>query len=143
MKKLFLILFGLYFSVSFSQETILVLNKIDQNKFNLDGVVTENEIDGAKILEIIYEVEPGLNTMPSQETTGYLTYTEKFLYVGVKAARKKVIAPLTTRDNSSFWRGDFAGLTIDSYGDARNNIIIILFMLYIMINIFLLPIVFI
>ena len=50
MKKLFLILFGLYFSVSFSQETILVLNKIDQNKFNLDGVVTENEIDGAKIL---------------------------------------------------------------------------------------------
>ena len=125
MKNLFLILFGLFFSASFAQQTTLVLNKIDQNKFNLDGVVSENEIDGAKILEIIYEVEPGLNTMPSQETIGYLTYTDKFLYVGIKAIRKKVIAPLTTRDNSVFWKGDFAGLIIDSYGDARNNIIII------------------
>ena len=114
MKNLFLILFGLFFSASFAQQTTLVLNKIDQNKFNLDGVVSENEIDGAKILEIIYEVEPGLNTMPSQETIGYLTYTDKFLYVGIKAIRKKVIAPLTTRDNSVFWKGDFAGLIIDS-----------------------------
>ena len=28
------------------------------------------------------------------------------------------------RDNSVLFRGDFAGITIDSYGDARNNIII-------------------
>ena len=125
MKKLFLILFGLYISASFAQETTLVLNKIDQIEFNIDGVISENEINGAKTLEVIYESEPGLNTMPSQETTGYLTYTEKFLYVGVKATRKKVTAPLTPRDNRAVWRGDFAGLIIDTYGDARNNILLV------------------
>jgi len=125
MKKFLLIIFSFYFSNSISQETTLVLNKIDQNKFNIDGVISEDEINKAKILEIIYEAEPGLNTTPSQETTGYITYSDKYLYVGIKAKRERVIAPLTTRDNSALFRGDFAGITIDSYGDARNNILLI------------------
>ena len=50
MKKLFLILFGLSISASFAQETTLVLNKIDQIEFNIDGVISENEINGAKPL---------------------------------------------------------------------------------------------
>ena len=125
MKKFLLIIFSFYFSNSISQETTLVLNKIDQNQFNIDGVISEDEINKAKILEIIYEAEPGLNTTPSQETTGYITYSDKYLYVALKAKREKVIAPLTTRDNSALFRGDFAGITIDSYGDARNNILLI------------------
>ena len=125
MKKFLLIFFSLYFSASLAQETVLVLNKIDQNIFNIDGVISEDEINKAKTLEIIYEAEPGLNSMPSQETTGYITYSDKFLYVGIKAKRDRVIAPLTTRDNSALFRGDFAGITIDSYGDARNNILLI------------------
>ena len=125
MKKFLLIIFSFYFSNSISQETTLVLNKIDQNKFNIDGVISEDEINKAKILEIIYEAEPGLNTTPSQETTGYITYSDKYLYVALKAKRERVIAPLTTRDNSVLFRGDFAGITIDSYGDARNNILLI------------------
>ncbi len=125
MKKLLLIIFSLYFSNSTAQETKLALNKIDQNKFNIDGVLSEDEINNAKILEIIYEVEPGLNSMPSQETLGYITYSDRYLYVGIKAKRERVIAPLTTRDNDALFRGDFAGITIDSYGDARNNIILI------------------
>ena len=125
MKKFLLIIFSFYFSNSISQETTLVLNKIDQNKFNIDGVISEDEINKAKILEIIYEAEPGLNTTPSQETTGYITYSDKYLYVALKAKRERVIAPLTTRDNSALFRGDFAGITIDSYGDARNNILLI------------------
>ena len=125
MKKFLLIFFSLYFSASLAQETTLVLNKIDRNIFNIDGVISEDEINKAKTLEIIYEAEPGLNSMPSQETTGYITYSDKFLYVGIKAKRERVIAPLTTRDNSALFRGDFAGITIDSYGDARNNILLI------------------
>ena len=125
MKKFLLIFSSLYFSTSLAQETTLVLNKIDQNKFNIDGVISEDEINKAKILEIIYEAEPGLNTTPSQETTGYITYSDKYLYVALKAKRERVIAPLTTRDNSALFRGDFAGITIDSYGDARNNILLI------------------
>ena len=64
MKKFLLIIFGIYLSNSTAQETMLVLNKIDQNKFNIDGVISEEEINKAKILEIIYEAEPGLNPIP-------------------------------------------------------------------------------
>ena len=125
MKKYLLIISSFYFSTSLAQETNLVLNKTDQNKFKIDGTISEEEIDKAKVLEIIYEAEPGLNSMPSQETTGYITYSDKFLYVGIKAKREKVLAPLTTRDNSVIFKGDFSGITIDSYGDARNNILLI------------------
>ena len=56
MKKLFLILFGLYFSVSFSQETILVLNKIDQNKFNLE--------DAKKIILAMEDIKGIISFIP-------------------------------------------------------------------------------
>ena len=125
MKKLLLIIFSVCFSTSLAQETTLTLSKIDQNNFNIDGIISNNEINNAKILEIIYEVQPGLNSMPSQETVGYITYSDRYLYVGIKANRERIIAPLTTRDNDALWRGDFAGITIDSYGDARNNIILV------------------
>ena len=124
MKKLTLLLLILNSSYSFSQENILVLNKIQEEKFIMDGIVSDQEIENAKMLELIYEQEPGLNTLPSQKTVGFFSYSNKFLYVGVKAIRKKVVAPLTTRDNRAIWRGDFTGLSIDTYGDARNNIII-------------------
>ena len=125
MKKLLLVIFSVYFSTSLAQETTLTLSKIDQNNFNIDGIISDNEITNAKILEIIYEVQPGLNSIPSQETVGYITYSDRYLYVGIKANRERIIAPLTTRDNDALWRGDFAGITIDSYGDARNNIILV------------------
>ena len=124
MKKLLVLFFIINSSFSFSQDMILELNKISEEKFILDGFVSDQEIDKAKILEAIYEETPSFNTMPSQETVGYFTYSDKFLYVGIKAKRSKVIAPLTTRDNRALWRGDFTGLAIDTYGDARNNIII-------------------
>ena len=67
MKKILLFILSLNFFNSTAQETELILNKIDQNKFNIDGVVSNEEINKAKILDIIYEAEPGLNSMPSQE----------------------------------------------------------------------------
>tara|TARA_B100000900_G_scaffold343493_1_gene307237 strand:- start:506 stop:1303 length:798 start_codon:yes stop_codon:yes gene_type:complete len=124
MKKILLIIFSIFYSTCFSQETTLVLNKIDQNKFILDGIISDDEINSAKILEIIYEDTPGYNIMPSQETKGYITYSDKFLYIGIKADRERVVAPLTPRDNRAFWRADFVGLSIDTYGDARNHIIL-------------------
>ena len=124
MKKLLTLFFIINSLFSFSQDIILELNKIEEEKFILDGVVSDQEIDEAKILEVIYEETPSFNTLPSQETIGFFTYSDKFLYVGVKAKRTKVIAPLTTRDNRAIWRGDFTGLAIDTYGDARNNIIL-------------------
>ena len=123
-KYIYSLLILLFISDLRSQDTILNLNKIDSNEFVLDGIISKTEIEGAKILEVKYEEEPGYNVEPSQRTIAYFTYSNKFLYVGIKAFRDKVIAPVTTRDNRALWRGDFTGLAIDTFGDARNNIII-------------------
>ena len=122
MKSFFLIILLIYCSSTLGQDTILVLNKIEESNFNMDGIISDEEIKGAKVLEILYEETPSFNTVPSKKTIGYLTYSDKFLYVGIKAYREKVTAPITTRDNGAMWNGDVAGLVFDTYGDARNHI---------------------
>ena len=52
MKKLLLVIFSVYFSTSLAQETILTLSKIDQNNFNIDGIISDNEINNA--VRILY-----------------------------------------------------------------------------------------
>ena len=61
MKKLLALFLILNSSYSFSQDIILELNKISEEKFILDGVVSDEEIDEAKILEVIYEETPSFN----------------------------------------------------------------------------------
>ena len=77
----------------------------------MDGIISDEEIKDAKVLEIKYE-EPSFNTVPSKKLQGYLTYSNKFLYVGIKAYRDNVVAPVTTRDNSAIWTGDLAVLQL-------------------------------
>ena len=67
MKNFFLIIFLTFYSFSLCQETTLVLNKIDESNFNIDGIISDEEIQGAKVLEIIYEETPSFNT-PSIST---------------------------------------------------------------------------
>ena len=107
---------------SFSQENILNLNKADESKFVLDGILSDNELENSVELEIIYEHEPGYNISPSYKTTGYLIYTDTFLYVGFRAYRDKVVASFHPRDNRSLFDDDFANIHFETYGDARNNI---------------------
>jgi hypothetical protein len=109
-------------SYSFSQENILNLNKADESKFVLDGILSDNELENSVELEIIYEHEPGYNISPSYKTTGYLIYTDTFLYVGFRAYRDEVVASFHPRDNRSLFDDDFANIHLETYGDARNNI---------------------
>ena len=51
MKKILIAIIILNSCLSFSQENILVLNKVEENKFQLDGVISDDEIKDAKILE--------------------------------------------------------------------------------------------
>ena len=116
------LLFILLCSYSFSQENILNLNKAEESKFVLDGILSEQELENSVELEILYEHEPGYNITPEYKTTGYLIYTDTFLYVGFKAYRDEVIASIHPRDNRSLFEDDFANIHFDTYGDARNNI---------------------
>ena len=122
MKKILIAIIILNSCLSFSQENILLLNKVEENKFQLDGVISDDEIKDAKILELKFESEPGYNTEPSKKTTSFIVYSDKFLYVGIRAYRDNIVSPIVPRDNGSLFSGDFSGLNFDTFGDARNNI---------------------
>ena len=104
LKTLLLIFLCTY---SFSQENILNLNKADESKFVLDGILSDQELENSVELEIIYEHEPGYNISPSYKTTGYLIYADTFLYVGFRAYRDEVVASIHPRDNRSLFDDDF------------------------------------
>ena len=67
MKNFFLIIFSIYCLTTLGQDTKLVLNKIEENNFNMDGIISDEEIQGAKVLEILYEETPSFNTVPSKK----------------------------------------------------------------------------
>ena len=118
-KTLYILLTSAY---CFSQQTIVELNKAPESDFILDGIISESEIDNSKMIDIVYEHEPGYNTAPSYETKTYLKYTDTYLYIGFRAYRDEVKADIHPRDNFSLFEDDFANIHIDTYGDARNNI---------------------
>ena len=122
MKKTFLS-FSLFISVCcFSQQTVLNLVKTQESDFILDGILSDSELKNAFPIEIIYEHTPGYNTIPSYKTTGYVTYSEEFVYIAFKAYRDEVIASIHSRDNFSLFSEDYVNIHIDTYGDARNNL---------------------
>ena len=92
-KQLILFFIVLGFGNIFSQETQLDLIKIDKSEFLLDGIVSDKEIYGAEPINLQYEERPGYNSAPSLKTVGYFSYSETFLYVGVKAERIRVVSP--------------------------------------------------
>ena len=106
----------------FSQQTVLNLVKTQESEFILDGILSESELKNTFPIEIIYEHTPGYNTIPSYKTTGYVTYSEEFVYIAFKAYRDEVIASIHSRDNFSLFSEDYVNIHIDTYGDARNNL---------------------
>jgi len=115
----FLILFSW---TCFPQNTILELVKTPDSEFNIDGILSEKELKNAFPIEIIYEHTPGYNTLPSYKTTGYVNYSDEFIYIAFKAYRDEVTASIHSRDNSSLFSEDYVNIHIDTYEDARNNL---------------------
>ena len=74
MQKLSQLFFILYSLFSFSQQTIVELEKTAYSEFKLDGILSEEELKNTKIIDIIYEHEPGYNTSPSNETRLFLKF---------------------------------------------------------------------
>ena len=67
---------------SYSQIRSHVLYKKDSNQINIDGVITNKEIENSKVFDINNETSPGYNIPSKYKTLGYMFYTNKFLYVG-------------------------------------------------------------
>ena len=125
MYKLLNILFLFIFTQSYSQKTINNLVKIDNSAINFDGVVSEEEIKNASIIDLKYETSPGYNIQVKRSTIAYISYTENYLYVGIKAQRDQVISNIINRDDWAIYNGDIISVELDTYGDARNQIILV------------------
>ena len=73
MQKTILIISLLFTLTCFPQQTVVKLEKTAFSEFNLDGILSDEELQNAKVIDVIYEHEPGYNTSPSYETC--LLYT--------------------------------------------------------------------
>lgn len=125
MYKLLNILILFVLTQSYSQKTINNLIKVDNSAINFDGVVSEEEIKNASIIDLKYETSPGYNIQVKRSTIAYISYTKNYLYVGIKAQRDQVISNIINRDDWAIYNGDVISVELDTYGDARNQIILV------------------
>jgi len=125
MKKLFLYFTLIVSFVSYSQKTSHFLNKIDKTTVKFDGIVSDEEINNAAEISLKYEISPSYNTEAERSTIAYITYSETYLYVGVKAQRDKIISNIINRDDWAMYNGDLISIELDTYGDARNQIFLV------------------
>ena len=122
MRNSFFLFLLFTYAYCFPQQTVLNLKKTQNSEFLLDGILSDSELRNAFPIEIIYEHTPGYNTTPSYKTTGYVNYSEEFVYIAFKAYRDQVVASIHSRDNISLFSEDYVNIHIDTYGDARNNL---------------------
>jgi hypothetical protein len=90
------------------------------SKVKIDGIMDDEEWQGAKMLTLNYEVSPGENIAPPVKTEVAIAYGTKHLYVGFRAydpEPEKIRAHVTDRDR--FGNDDFVGIVLDTFNDSR------------------------
>ena len=109
-------------NISFSQRVIDV-PFIKDEQINLDGILDKGEWESSEKLNLDNETEPGYNIKPIVETVGFIQYSENYLYVAFHAkTNEPVRAAVRKRDDMGSFRNDLIGISIDTYGDGRNNV---------------------
>ena len=103
------------------------LTKTDDSIIVLDGVISKEEKGNSIIVPIEFEQEPGDNVPSKLKTDVFVTYTDTYLYVGVKAVgdprniRGYEVKP---RDQVDYQNEDIIFLRFDPFGDSRLNYIL-------------------
>ena len=82
--------FTLLFLVVFLQSSLysqkdFILLKADESNIIIDGVLSKEEKSIGVMVPVEYEQEPGDNTPSKVKTDVYVTYTDSYLYFGIKA----------------------------------------------------------
>ena len=125
MKQYNFLLFLLFFSFySEAQKTYEPL-KISDDLISIDGVINQEEWEKALKIDFNYEIQPGYNTKPIVETSGYILYSDYYIYLRFDAkTRETVRASVRKRDDFGIFNDDIIGFLVDTYGDGRNNLFI-------------------
>ncbi len=91
----------------------------------IDGTLSDAGWQGATKYETFYETNPGDNIEPSVKTVGYVTYDERFLYVGIECSDPKpsdIRAVFGDHDQISGNSDDFAGVILDTRNDGKTGL---------------------
>jgi len=94
--------------------------RLESGAIVLDGVLSELAWQQGGRVERWFEVSPGENSPPAVETTGYLAYDERFLYVGVDCRDPepaRIRAALGDRDD--YGLSDAVGVALDTRNDGK------------------------
>ena len=76
--------------------------KLKNSKILIDGIIDNNEWDNAQKVILDYEVNPGNNITPKENTTAFITYTDTHLYVGIYAYANPEEARASVRSRDDF-----------------------------------------
>jgi Domain of unknown function (DUF5916) len=88
----------------------------------VDGDLSDEAWRTAARIEKWYEIEPGDNVEPPVKSVGYLTYDDRFIYVGLDfqdSQPGQIRAPLGDHDAISGINMDFGGVFLDSLDTGR------------------------
>ena len=85
-----------------------------------DGVVNDEEWEGAQIYDLPFEIDPSYNADAEHKTDVYIKHDDSFLYVAFKAYgnRDYIRANIRSRDGIN-WLDDQVAIGIDTFGDGR------------------------
>ena len=102
------------------------LIKSEPNSIIIDGKINKEEWKNAKIVDLDLEIEPSYNTKANVKTTGYITYSDNYLFVAFYAYGNpsNIRSAIRQRDDYGMWNDDVVLIKFDTYRDARNNILL-------------------
>lgn len=90
----------------------------------VDGDLSDAGWQGAAVIDRFYETSPGDNTPPKANTTAWVTYDERYFYIGVRCDDphpEKIRAPYVDRD-AVIGTDDNIAVFLDTRNDKRSAI---------------------
>ncbi|MGB2152789.1 MAG: hypothetical protein ACPHVX_02360 [Flavobacteriaceae bacterium] len=121
MRVFFLIGFFGFFGIA--QETFIP-EKTKVSKIIVDGKLNPNEWENAIQIPLDIEFKPANNQAARKETIAYVTYSDRYLLIGVYAKDNpsNIRASIRPRDDFNIWNDDLILVRLDPYADSRNNL---------------------
>lgn len=100
-----------------------ILSKTDGSKIVMDGFISDDEKSISYKKTVDYEWQPGYNTPAKLETDVFMSYTDEYIYFGVKAYTdpNDIRGQVRPRDEMAMGLNeDIVFLRFDPYLDARS-----------------------
>ncbi|MBJ34742.1 MAG: hypothetical protein CMC90_02425 [Flavobacteriaceae bacterium] len=122
--KIFILTF-IFSNLCFAQKEFNLIKSLE-NDIVLDGIISADEKRNSLVTSIDYEQEPGDNIATKLQSEVFITYTDTFIYFGVKAYGnpENIRGQVKPRDQSEYENEDMIFIRIDPFGDSRSNYIL-------------------